>query len=331
MVLTFEQIRSITRGIVRMEVVDGLIHFHRFTEAQYQLYQQQHTDIFPKAASTSGVVLEFDTDSRSLSLDTYVTGGDSQRFVCHSIFINGQPGGQLGDTVPGNMGSIDMQGSFYLGEGMKRVKICMPWAANSQLRALILDDGAALIPVQKEKTVLLFGDSITQGYEAALPENTYASRLTQWLDWNAINKGIGGEIFWPELAALSEDFTPDLINVAYGTNDWSVCSFEELENNCRGFYHNLRKTYPDTKIVMLSPIWRDDMNREDSACPFRQVAQLLRTIAEEIGNAVLIDCFDFVPPENRCFCADLLHPSDEGFRHYAEGLIRCYEALGLNK
>ena len=214
---------------------------------------------------------------------------------------------------------------------MKRVKIRLPWAASSQIRKLSLDDGAVLIPVQKEKTILFFGDSITQGYDSALPENSYASRLTDHLDWNAVNKAIGGEIFFPELAATAEDFTPDLISVAYGTNDWGRCSYEELESNCRSFYRNLRNTYPHTKIVVLAPIWRIGIDREECACPFPQLAKLLQDTAEEIGNTVFIDCFEFVPGEEACFSFDFLHPSDEGFRHYADALISHYEAIGLLK
>ena len=331
MILTFDQLRSIARGVARVEENDGLVAFYRFTEDQSRLYQQRDPDFYRKTKATSGVVLEFDTDSQNLTLDVSVTGGSSRRFSAHSIFVNGQRIGQLGDTIPGDMESIDMQGSFCLGAGMKRVKICFPWAAASRIRCLALDDGAALIPVQKEKTIVLFGDSITQGYDAVLPEDTYAAQLTRWLDWNAVSKAIGGEIFCPELAALPESNVPDLISVAYGTNDWSKCDFQELQKNCRGFYRNLRNTYPQTPIVVMAPIWRADMDREDCACPFRQVAQLLKDIAQEIGNAIYIDCFAFVPQNTALFSDAYLHPNEEGFRYYAEALIRSYETLQPHK
>ena len=331
MKLSFDQIRSVTRGVVRMEEVDGLIHFHRFTEAQSKLYEQRDPDFYRKSKATSGVILEFDTDSQNLTLDVAVASSSSRRYVVHSIFVNDQRIGQMTAILPENVDFMDMNGSFCLGDGMKRVKICMPWTASSRLREMTLDAGAALIPVQKEKTIFFFGDSITQGYDAFSPENSYASQITKWLDWNAINKAIAGEIFFPDLAAAPDAFTPDLISVAYGTNDWSKCTCEELRENCQGFYRNLRKIYPDTKIVVLAPLWRNDMNREDGACPFRQVAELLRATAEEIGNTVFIDCFEFIPQEARCFSADLLHPSDEGFHYYVKELVRHYETLDLKK
>lgn len=330
MILSFAQVRSITRGIVRMEEANGLIHFHRFTEVQSKLYEQRDPDFFRKSKATSGVILEFDTDSQNLTLDVSVVSSSSRRYVVHSILVNGRQIGQLKGNLAEDAQFMDMKDTFYLGQGTKRVKIYMPWTASSRLREMTLDDGATLIPMQKkEKTIFFYGDSITQGYDAFSPENSYASQLTDRLGWNAINKAIAGEIFFPDLATAPDAFTPDLISVAYGTNDWSRCSYEELRENCQSFYRNLRKTYPDTKIVVLAPIWRNDMTREDGACPFRQVAQLLRETAEEIGNTVFIDCFEFVPQEARCFSADLLHPSDEGFHYYSKELIAYFEANGL--
>ena len=49
MKLSFAQVRSITRGIVRMEEANGLIHFHRFTEVQSKLYEQRDPDFFRKS------------------------------------------------------------------------------------------------------------------------------------------------------------------------------------------------------------------------------------------------------------------------------------------
>ena len=45
-----------------------------------------------------------------------------------------------------------------------------------------------------------------------------------------------------------EDFQPDLITVAYGTNDWRHGTKARFEKECKGFFHNLRNSYPDTKI-----------------------------------------------------------------------------------
>lgn len=327
--LTLEQIRSAARGVARVEERDGQIAFFRFTEAQSLFYQQRDPDFFRKSKSTSGVVLEFDTDSENLSLEAEVSSGSSRRFIAHTVLVNGVPRAHLGDVLPPDRETGVLSGSISLGAGQKRVKILFPWAVCSRLRFLRLDDGSHFSPVQKDKTLILFGDSITQGYDSALPEHSYAAQLTAWLDWNGINKAIGGEIFCPELAALPDAAAPDLITVAYGTNDWSKCAGEALFHNSREFYRNLRRTYPDTRILALSPIWRADMDRENKACPFREVAAHLREVAREIGNADFIDCYGFVPQNTGLFSDAYLHPNEEGFRHYARGLIGQLSRLEL--
>ena len=113
--------------------------------------------------------------------------------------------------------------------------------------------------------LLLFGDSITQGYDSADPARSYASRLTDALCAEGINKGIGGERFYPALATLRDDFLPDYITVAYGTNDWSSSAPEVFQTDCRAFYENLRALYPDVKIFAMRPLWRPDGDRT-TAC-----------------------------------------------------------------
>ena len=319
MKLTLEQVRSAARGVARVEEIDGKINFFRFTAEQDAFYARRDADFHRKSHATSGVILEFDTDSRNLGLSVEVSSGSSRRFTAHSIFANGVRVGQLGSAIAPEIASECYDGSFDLGKSTKRVKILFPWAACSKLLALTLDDGASFVPVQKEKTILLFGDSITQGYDAVIPENSYASQLVAALDANGINKAIGGEVFCPELASLPDAGTPDLITVAYGTNDWS--RFGCLTEDAAEFYRTLRKTYPKTPIVALAPVWRADLHDRPDHSDFRLVAKTLEAIASEVENVRFIDCFGFIPEDTALYSDLYLHPNDEGFRHYAEGLI----------
>lgn len=324
MKLSFEQIKSAARGVARVAEIDGRVNFFRFTAEQDAFYARRNKDFHRKSHATSGVILEFDTDSRHLGLSVEVSSGSSRRFTAHSIFSNGQRIGQLGTTIAPELASECYEGSFDLGNGTKRIKLLLPWAACSKLEALTLDDGASFTPVEKEKTVILFGDSITQGYDAEIPENTYASQLVAALDANGINKAIGGEVFCPELASLPDNVTPDLITVAYGTNDWS--RFCRLTEDAAVFYRTLRTTYPNTPIVALAPIWRADWQTKEGHTDFRLVAERLSKIAEEVENVRFIDCFGFIPEDTALFSDAYLHPNDEGFRHYAACLL---DAFGI--
>ena len=70
--LSFEQIEKLAHGVARVEEGDGKISFFRFTKEQQDLYKNVCTDFFIKSFSTSGISLEFDTDSENLSLSVLV-------------------------------------------------------------------------------------------------------------------------------------------------------------------------------------------------------------------------------------------------------------------
>ena len=191
----------------------------------------------------------------------------------------------------------------------------------ANIESLSLDDGASFSPVKRPYKMLCFGDSITHGYDAINPSFSYANRLADALCADHINKGIGGEVFFPTLAELKDDITPHVITVAYGTNDWSKNTLTVFDRNSALFYEKLSKSYPEAKIFALAPIWRINCEtRMTEVGDFRYVAKKLREIASTLRNVTFIDCFDFVPHNESCYVADVLHPNDAGFYHYATNL-----------
>lgn len=326
MKLAFEQIQSAARGVARVEEIDGQINFFRFTAEQDAYYARRNPDLHLRSRATSGVILEFDTDSESLTLSVETTPGSSRQYTVHSIFINGERIGQLDCSMPEDAASARYSGTFALGIGTKRIKILFPWAVCSKLESLILDDNASFTPVQKNKTILIFGDSITQGYDAEIPENSYAAQLVAHFDANGINKAVGGEVFSPGLAACQDAVTPDLITVAYGTNDWSL--FGALTEDACTFYQTLRKLYPNTPMIAMAPIWRADTVQEGH-CDFSLVRQHIADIASCVENVSFIDCFPFIPADAALFSDSYLHPNDAGFAYYGAKLIRAIEEKNL--
>ena len=192
------------------------------------------------------------------------------------------------------------------------------------LEALTLSDNATLTPVKPAKKLLAFGDSITQGYDANRPSQRYTAQVADRLGYEEINKGIGGEIFFPSIATLPESFTPDLITVAYGTNDWGLCTEAKLRDYCTAFYTNLRKTYPNTPIVALTPIWRKNHNEIRKFGEFHHVEPTIRECVATIPNVTVLRGYDFVPHDEVYFNDLTLHPNDQGFTFYAEAV---YQAL----
>lgn len=320
--LHLEDIKKLVHGASRVEEVDGRIELHRFTKEQQEIYRiASPDDYYVKSFSTSGISLEFDTDSEYLGLSVSICKGSSRRFFAHSIFVEGERIGELSGEIESGAANVPFEKGFQLKSGMKRVRIVMPWSVDSKIVGLELDENAEVIPVKKSLKMLMFGDSITQGYDAMQPENAYAVQIATRLNAEAINKGIGGERFRPTLASLKDEIEPDLITVAYGTNDWANSTKEEFELACKEFYRNLRHSYPNVKIYAMAPIWRSSLNdKKPIGEPLSYIAEYIKEVAKEVSDMNVIDCFDFIPHELENFQTDGLHPIDAGFEHYAKNL-----------
>lgn len=333
MKLSTEQIRAIAQGAEYVsETEEGRVKFHRFTAEQEKLYEQcGNADFYKKTFSTAGVQLAFRTDSRTLFLKVKTEKSTSRSFFSHDVLVDGRRIGSLnnfgGNPMPDNYLNAEFpqgvfSGQFDLGAGNKEVRILFPFSVISELEELSLADGAVVEPVKYEKRMVFFGDSITHGYDAVNVENRYAAKTALAFCAEEFNKGIGGEFFYPPLAAAKEPFEPDYIVVAYGTNDWSQRSRERFEENCPKFFDALAKNYPECKIFALTPIWRKDHMERREFGSFFDVEDRIRSISKGYDNIVCISGWDFVPKEEKYFSDLRLHPNDAGFVHYAENLVK---------
>ena len=318
MKLTTQQISSIARGAVRVYENDGKTVLRRFTEEQEELYRKRNPEAHAKCFATSGITLEFATDSRYLTLEVEVGFGSSRRYFEHSIFVNGEKYAALGCK---KRGEGIFGGKWTLPEGDKQIKIYFPWSVSSKITELSLDTGASLTPIKKEKKMIMFGDSITHGYDASYPERSYASRLADAIGAEAVNKGIGGEIFFPALAAARDPFEPDYVTVAYGTNDWSKNDKKLFESNCKGFFENLSRNYPNAKILAITPIWRKRYGETNTMGTLDSVEDYIREVASSLPNVTVIRGINLVPHDPKNFSPDVIHPNDQGFEHYANNLF----------
>lgn len=327
--LNLSQIRDITTGAVRIEEIDNNIHFYRFTKQQEKLYENRNAAFYQRTFATSGIQLRFRTDSQTIFLSVDTAIGSGRRYFSFEVFVNGEKIGNLrnfseeersGDYTKSIFPLGNFSKKFCLGTGEKEVCIYFPWSVKATLKELIIDDGSFIKPVKPSKKMLCFGDSITQGYDILYPYNKYITRLADMLDAEEYNKAIAAETFFPDLAASKDDFEPDYITVAYGTNDWNKCTKEEFTNNCKEFLCNLSNNYPNTNIFVITPIWRKDMNESRPFGDFKSVGQIIQEQAAEFGNILVIQGFEFIPQDENLFADLRLHPNDNGAEYYFENL-----------
>lgn len=324
MLLNLEQMRAITKGVTHIEQENERFCFFRFTESQAAAYLEAgKNELYNRTFASAGVRLAFKTTSRKLTFDYSLTPASSRRFAWFDVYENGVMRRHFGTD-----GGVLTQGHAEIGlqEGESTVEVYLPWSYRTDLSNVSIDDGATLEPVCRKHTMISFGDSITHGYDAVYPSLSYATRLARLLDCDIINKGIGADCFFPTLAERADPAAPDIITVAYGTNDWNGKTKEKLAEDSEKFYSALSSLYPHSKIFAISPIWRGDATKRT---PFGDSAQaihsLIETVCQPIPNVTPICAWSFVPHVTEFFSDFFLHPNDLGLSIYAENLYRAIE------
>lgn len=329
--IAFSDIKEATRGAVCTEEIDGALVFHRFSADEREKYPPYDFEkLALKMPSSSGVTVVFETDATELSLSLVLRRASSRQLGCAlDVLVDGKLVATCARREPPNeSGCYALSETVALPKGEKRVTLVLPGLFSASIRSLSLSDGASFKPIKAKRRLLIYGDSITQGYDASSPSNAYASRIALALDADATNKAIGGEIYFPPLAEMDSGVeNAALILIAYGTNDWSHrIPLKELIQSARAFYTALRARHPLTPICVLSPIWRADAERTDTF-PFRSLPDALREAASGLPGVSVVDCFAFVPKDTALFADGSLHPNDEGFAPYTEGVLRALHTL----
>lgn len=324
-----EQIQSILQGAVYFSEEEKGLQPHRMNKEEEALYIP--TKFKDKAFASSNIQAVFKTDADKLSLKADIALGSSRKYFCFDIYIDEEFTAEFKNfehqdiTLPYTQIDCPL-GEFSwelpLKKGEKEIRIVFPFGSRVIISEFSLENATYIEPVKRSRTMLIYGDSITQGYDALNPSKAYAVELAHELDAEAFSKAIGGEIFNPSLAAIKNDINPDYITVAYGTNDWSFCTKEDFTANCKGFYENIRRNYPDAKLFAITPIWRGDRDEEKKYGLFEDIHKTIRSICEEIGGITIIDGYNFVPSEKELYADLRLHPSNDGFEHYIKNLTK---------
>ncbi len=326
MKLNLEQIKIMTQGAERIVESDGAVQFFRFSEEEMQVCGGSNE------LCTAGVQMEFRTDADGLT----ITGQTREAYPIRSffsfdVFVNGACVGYIKNFDEDESKCIyadkkfpvgEFAGEFDLGAGDKCVRIVFPHSVISEIKQIEFKNATYVEPVKKDKKIIMYGDSITQGFDALHPSQTYAMRAANELGAELINKGIGGAPFLPELAEVPNDAEPDYVTLAYGTNDWNSVEPDEFERSCRRFVQAVVRNYPRARIFAITPIWRADFEQQKKFGAFHHVERIIKKVCAELDNVTVISGWELVPHESACFGDGKLHPNGEGFAYYARRLMK---------
>ncbi len=325
MQLTTQQIKSILFGAAECHEEEGGLQCYRYTRDRMDVIRSFSEDWKVRANATSGILLDFYTDSDffAFSYDKALQSS-SQKGYYFELLINGVSTALIGEET-----AATLQGEFSicLPQGKNRVTLIFPTMFRARLSSVQLTDGATIEQVEKGKRIVFFGDSITQGYASKAPSLNYTQRITFFNDYNTTNLGIGGAAFAPCLIDENVDYQPDVIFVAYGTNDWAKgWTMEKIDVNCRAFFDKLCTQYPTQPIFVILPIWRTHYANELPSGTLLDVRKRIYNIASGYPNTHIVDLWDEIPHDESLY-TDGLHPNDDGFAYYANGVLKNVKGL----
>lgn len=317
-----EILRNITTGAVRIWEEGGWTYFSRFTQLQEEILRQQ--GFVPRDRASAGMRLEFVTKGGALEFDFAVHPGSGRDYWGIEIAEDGLGMCHLQGKTP-DSGHVSYP--IPLRERETRITVYFPNLAELRIRNLQLPEDAA--PYRRQKNYLALGDSITQGYDAAHPNQSYVNLLADAWDAQVLNQAIGGDIFRVESLDPALDFAPDIITVAYGTNDWTK---EVLQSGAaQGYLEKLTGLYPGVPVFVLLPLWREVENELRGGITLQQGRELLAGWAENRENVSIIDCHHFIPFLPEYFYDGVLHPNDMGYLYYARAVEKAVADLQTSR
>lgn len=185
----------------------------------------------------------------------------------------------------------------------------------------------------KEKPILFYGSSITQGGCASRPGNNYCSMLCRAVDAEQINLGFSG-CGKGEIAVAKAIASLDL-GAFVMDYDHNAPDLEHLTKTHEPFFKEIRKERPDLPIIMMSMcnIWGD--RNYESDCKRREMIRRTYENALSAGdkNVYFVDGETLFGLNDREACTvDGCHPNDLGFyRMYETVLPVLRNALAQSK
>ncbi len=304
--LTYGQIQEILFGAETVILSEEGLTGYKYCEKTLEYWASLGEVLHTRALASTGLRLDFETDATFLSFD--VTG----KF---ELLRNGElllPPEEGTHTV-----TAELTGTPC------RITLVFPSHEGGILHKMQVNRDALISPHQYSTKFVFYGDSITQGWNSGTDTLSYAWRTTLHFNADARIYGVGGAYFDGNIFEVPENFLPDKVFIAYGTNDFSRFStLEELRSVMVSFVDKAVSAYGAEKILGIVPPWRYD-RWEKSMGTFDQCQALIEEEYEKRGIAVF-RAADAIPHE-KTFYADGCHPNASGFGAYAEKLIEVLE------
>lgn len=300
-------------------IVENEIYFPvRFTDKLFRFYESTGVAQFPeRAVQTAGITMEFCTSQEEIGFTFFFTCF-ARDWITFDVYENDI----FMETVHFEDRSLKARFRYKKrNAGETRIIIYMPATADTHFTDFDLGD---YHPVQAPaRKYLALGCSITQGMEAVSPSITYANIVKRHYNTQILNLGIGGFYYDPDSLDEELPYDPDIITVAYGTNDAAgSASVGEISTKTSGYLEKLRSIYPGKTVHVITPVWRKEWDDDPSF--IKKASEIQDMIVKESSRQQfhVIDGRPAIPHSPAFYKDGFLHPNDLGFALYGLYVIK---------
>lgn len=317
MLFTKEMFDLTLRGAVSTyEDERGALCADRFTNAQ----REEISKRVPAAPyHNAGMRFDFVTDAESIAMSFRIKRLTSRIFLSIDIFEDGVLTYSYieKNTFDKRHGSFEYN---FEKKGEKRITVYLPYSADLAFDVIELSGESFVRPYTEYSSyIYMMGDSITHGYDAEITSASYANIVMRRLDADGINQGAAGYVFCadsidPELFAGKRK--PDIITVAYGTNDWAHKTKDDFTRDTVAFFDRLCEIYEGIPILCITPVFRAGYYIDTAAGNFAWAREFITESAKKHENVYVLDGDKLVPHVYDFFRDVRLHPNDAGFASY---------------
>lgn len=308
--------KSIFKNCLSVHIEDGASYPVRFTPKQLAFYENYSDTAFARALCSAGVQMEFTTTAKTVAFSCntshFVRQFCTFDFYEDDVFM-------FSRTFTGAPGSVELVYERKRA-GTSKITVHLPYTCRTGIRGFDFEHEPT--PDIESPKILACGDSITQNMTTEHPSISFTSLLAKHFDAALLNQGVGGFIFCKDSLDDALDYSPNLVMVAYGTNDLALLeNTSEIERNAADYIARLKSIFKAARICVISPIWREvffDAAEKESR--FISLSAALADMCAKQG-VDFIDGASLVPnmPD---FFVDGTHPNARGFALYALNLIK---------
>jgi lysophospholipase L1-like esterase len=179
--------------------------------------------------------------------------------------------------------------------------------------------------VASRQQLLIFGDSISQGFVAGNPALSWPSLLAKKLGFDVVNQGIGGQVFQPTtLLGLAGTIEPAAIIVEFGANyRYERCSRQEVARDVRIYLEELSQLWAGVPCWVLTPLWHNEnVWPTNPASCFSDVPAMIAESTKAHPAMHLVEGTDLLDSDSAFFADGFEHPNAAGSEQIAARLAK---------